>query len=108
MGAERQPWDAGRLLKTLAYYRVVPFLGCLDWLQQRTKKGTNVGKKTVLLGGSAPGNSPRRRTLAPGIRRAGPGENRQKKGDGSGEIAPKSSLPARPEASRCHRERRKI
>ncbi len=28
---ERQPWDFGRLLKTLSYFRVIPFLGTLNW-----------------------------------------------------------------------------
>ncbi|MEY2976898.1 MAG: CIA30 family protein [Prochlorotrichaceae cyanobacterium] len=28
----RQPWDAKRLLQTLSYFRVIPFIGTLPWI----------------------------------------------------------------------------
>ncbi len=51
-------WDAGRFVKTLAYFGVIPFIGSISWLQQLFG-GSSSSKKTtpklVLVAGATGG-----------------------------------------------------
>ncbi len=47
----RSSWDFGRLMKTLAYFEVIPFLSCI----QRFIQGRNNDNKDILAGGKSVG-----------------------------------------------------
>lgn len=50
-------WDARRFIQTLAYFRIIPFLGSINWLQQLfTIRANTPGKgKLVLVAGATGG-----------------------------------------------------
>ncbi|MEK0179951.1 MAG: NAD-dependent epimerase/dehydratase family protein [Oscillatoriales cyanobacterium] len=51
-------WDAGRFVKTLAYFGVIPFIGSISWLQQLFGSSGNTKKdqpKLVLVAGATGG-----------------------------------------------------
>lgn len=51
-------WDAGRFVKTLAYFGVIPFIGSISWLQQLFGSSNNSKKATpklVLVAGATGG-----------------------------------------------------
>ena len=51
-------WDAGRFVKTLAYFGVIPFIGSISWLQQLFGSSSNTKKdqpKLVLVAGATGG-----------------------------------------------------
>src|SRR6476469_9159386 len=51
-------WDAGRFLKTLAYFGVIPFIGSISWLQQLFGSSTKTKKdqpKLILVAGATGG-----------------------------------------------------
>ena len=51
-------WDAGRFVKTLAYFGVIPFIGSISWLQQLFGSSRNAQKdqpKLVLVAGATGG-----------------------------------------------------
>src|SRR6476620_12463595 len=51
-------WDAGRFLKTLAYFGVIPFIGSISWLQQLFGSSSNSKKdkpKLILVAGATGG-----------------------------------------------------
>ena len=51
-------WDAGRFVKTLAYFGPVPFIGSISWLQQLFGSSSNNKKETpklVLVAGATGG-----------------------------------------------------
>jgi len=51
-------WDAGRFLKTLAYFGVIPFIGSISWLQQLFGSSSNTKKdqpKLILVAGATGG-----------------------------------------------------
>ncbi len=51
-------WDAGRFVKTLAYFGVIPFIGSISWLQQLFGSSGNTRKdqpKLVLVAGATGG-----------------------------------------------------
>lgn len=51
-------WDAGRFVKTLAYFGVIPFIGSISWLQQLFGSSSSNKKETpklVLVAGATGG-----------------------------------------------------
>ncbi|MEG4516165.1 MULTISPECIES: CIA30 family protein [unclassified Microcoleus] len=51
-------WDAGRFLKTLAYFGVIPFIGSISWLQQIFGSSSKTKKdqpKLILVAGATGG-----------------------------------------------------
>jgi uncharacterized protein YbjT (DUF2867 family) len=51
-------WDAGRFLKTLAYFGVIPFIGSISWLQQLFGSSSKTKKdqpKLILVAGATGG-----------------------------------------------------
>jgi uncharacterized protein YbjT (DUF2867 family) len=56
--ANSSKWDAGRFVQTLAYFRVIPFLGSCSWLQRlfgRSSKQTQQSEQVVLVAGATGG-----------------------------------------------------
>ena len=56
--ANSSKWDAGRFVQTLAYFRVIPFLGSCSWLQKlfgRSPKQTQPSGPLVLVAGATGG-----------------------------------------------------
>ncbi|MDY6804478.1 MAG: CIA30 family protein [Cyanobacteriota bacterium] len=55
---ENSKWDAGRFVKTLAYFRVIPFIGSCSWLQRLFGGGPKQKEETssvVLVAGATGG-----------------------------------------------------
>ena len=52
--ANRAKWDGGRFLRTLAYFRVIPFIGSLDKFKRPQKKKAPE-KETILVAGATGG-----------------------------------------------------
>ncbi len=51
----RAKWDAGRFWRTLAYFRVIPFIGSLDKFKRQPKKAPTENKGTILVAGATGG-----------------------------------------------------
>jgi uncharacterized protein YbjT (DUF2867 family) len=51
----RAKWDAGRFFRTLAYYRVIPFIGSWDKFKRQPKKAPTQDKGTILVAGATGG-----------------------------------------------------
>lgn len=51
----RAKWDAGRFWRTLAYFRVIPFIGSLDKFKRQPKKTPTETKGTILVAGATGG-----------------------------------------------------
>lgn len=64
----RAKWDAGRFWRTLAYFRVIPFIGSLDQLKRQRKKTPGENQNRILVAGATGGVGKRvvRRLLAEG------------------------------------------
>jgi uncharacterized protein YbjT (DUF2867 family) len=51
-------WDASRFVKTLAYFGVIPFIGCISWLQKLFKNSSSTKQdkpKLILVAGATGG-----------------------------------------------------
>ena len=54
----QEKWDAGRFVKTLAYFRVIPFIGSCSWLQRLFGSGPKQKQETsetILVAGATGG-----------------------------------------------------